>query len=135
MSDRLILLLMLLGSALFSSSELAIMGIPRYKIKRYVRQNASSRTAYILEYLRENPEKTLITILIGNNLINVMLSLYAGQVGNSVLAGFAITGAIGFAIISASITFLILFFGEIMPKVFANRFALTFAQWTAPLIR
>lgn len=135
MDPRLLLVVMLAGSALFSSSELAIMWVPLYRVKRHIRQNPTSKTARMLEFLRDNPEKTLITILIGNNLINVMLSLYAGQVWDTVLAKFALTGAMWFAIISGSITFMILFFGEILPKVFANRFAMQFALWTAPLIR
>jgi CBS domain containing-hemolysin-like protein len=50
------------------------------------------------------------------------------------IAQLALTGAIGFLIISASITFLILFFGEIIPKVFATKFALKMALRMAPLM-
>ncbi|USN57530.1 MAG: DUF21 domain-containing protein [Candidatus Peribacteria bacterium] len=69
--------MLLAGSALFSASELAIMGVPLYRIKRHIRQNPDSKSARIIEFLRENPERTLITVLIGNNLVNVTLSLYA----------------------------------------------------------
>jgi Mg2+/Co2+ transporter CorB len=80
MDPRLVLVLLLAGSALFSASELAIMGVPLYRIKRYIRSNPESKSAQMIQFLRDNPEKTLITILIGNNLVNVILSLYAGQV-------------------------------------------------------
>lgn len=134
MDPWLVLMLLLFGSALFSASELAIMGVPLYRVKRYVRSHSDSKAARIIEFLRDNPERTLITILIGNNLINVILSLYAGQVGDGIIANIALTWAVWFLVISASITFLILFFGEIIPKVFATRFAMQFALWTAPVM-
>ena len=71
---------LLLLSALFSSSELAIMGVPKYKIKKYILEHhPDTRRAELLLRLREKGERTLIAILIGNNLVNVVLSIYASQ--------------------------------------------------------
>ena len=134
MPSRLIVVFLLLWSALFSASELAIMWVPLYKIKRFQRQNPTHRFAKILARLRERPERTLITILVGNNLMNVILSLYAWSLGDGITQWFGLTGPMGFFLISFAITFLILFFGEIIPKVFANRFSLSLALWISPLM-
>jgi CBS domain containing-hemolysin-like protein len=72
--------------------------------------------------------------LIGNNLVNVVLSIYAASLGDSILAKFAISGAIGLMIVSFTITFLILLFGEIIPKVIATRFSLKLGLLVAPVI-
>jgi len=61
--------------------------------------------------------------------------MYAAQLGDSVLANLALSGAMGFILISVSITFLILFFGEIVPKVFATKYALKFALFVAPIVQ
>lgn len=127
---------LLLLSALFSSSELAIMGIPLYKVKRYVKEHSSKiAKAELLLRLRGKGERTLIAILIGNNLVNVALSIYAAQLWDTVVANVAMTGAMAFIIVSVSITVLILIFGEIIPKVFATKYALKFGITVAPVIQ
>ena len=132
----LIVIWFLLLSALFSSSEIAIMGIPVYKIKKYLNEHTKNPGyAKLLLKLRESSERTLIAILIWNNLINVALSMYAAQLGDTVLAKFALWGAMWFVIVSVSITFLILFFGEIIPKVFAAEYALKFGMFVSPIIQ
>lgn len=122
-----IVIFLLLLSAVFSSSEIAIMWVPIYKIKKHLNEHPNDRKSQRLFALRENSDKTLIAILIGNNLVNVALSIYASQLGESILAWFAYTGALAFIVISIIVTFLILFFGEIIPKVFATKYALRFA--------
>jgi len=132
----LIIIWLLILSALFSSSELAIMGVPMYKIKRYITENIKNPgSSKLLLALREKSERTLIAILIGNNLVNVALSIYASTLWDTLLAKLAIGGAAWFLLISVSITFLILFFGEIIPKVFAAEFALKFGMLVAPFIQ
>ena len=131
-----IIVLLLILSALFSSSELAIMWVPMYKIKKYITENIKNPgTSKLLLALREKSERTLIAILIGNNLVNVALSIYASTLWDTLLAKLAIGWAAGFLLISVSITFLILFFGEIIPKVFAAEFALKFGMFVAPFIQ
>ena len=131
----LIVIWLLLLSALFSSSELAIMWVPVYKIKKYINENPKSKVAELLLRLRMSNEKTLIAILIGNNLVNVALSMYAAKLWDTVLSTVALWWAYSFLIVSVSITFLILFFGEIIPKVFATSNALRFWLAVAPIIQ
>lgn len=61
--------------------------------------------------------------------------MYAATLGDTILADVALTGAVWFLIVSVSITFLILFFGEIIPKVFATKYALKFALMVTPVIQ
>ncbi len=132
LNEIFIVVLLLILSAFFSASELAIMTVPFYKIKQLVSSNW--KLIKFLYKLRQNSERTLITILIGNNLVNVILSIYASGLGDSILKGFAITGAIWLMIVSFSITFLILLFWEIIPKVFATKFSLNLALLVSPII-
>ncbi len=61
--------------------------------------------------------------------------MYAAQLWDTILAKFALWGAMGFLLVSVSITFLILFFGEIIPKVFAAEYALKFGMAVSPIIQ
>ncbi len=131
----LIVIWLLALSALFSSSELAIMWVPIYKIKKYITENIKNPwAATTLLWLREKSDRTLIAILIWNNLVNVALSMYAARLGDTILADMALGWAVWFLIVSVTITFLILFFGEIIPKVFAAEYALKFGMAVSPLI-
>ncbi len=133
-ASQIFIVIILLGlSAFFSASELAIMTIPFYKIKQLYQTNKKWLIKF-LYILRTNPERTLITILIWNNLVNVVLSIYASWLWDSILTKFAISGAIGLMIVSFVITFLILLFWEIIPKVIATRFSLRLWLLVAPVI-
>lgn len=134
MAASIIIVILLWLSWLFSAAELAIMWVPHYKITRSLRNDPQNKWRKLVANLRKKPERTIITILIGNNLVNVIVSLYAGNIGDQVIQKLAITWAMGFLVISIAITFLILFFGEILPKVFANNAALTTAKYLSPLI-
>ena len=73
--------------------------------------------------LLENPERLLANILISNNFINVGIVIIASFVTGYHSLIFRTTPVLGFVIQVIVITFLLLLFGEIIPKVYANRFA------------
>ena len=75
----------------------------------------------------ENPEKLLSTILVANNTINITIVLLAAFISKS-LFDFSFNPLLGFIIEAVVITFLLLFFGEIMPKVYASRNNVTLAM-------
>lgn len=107
-----------------------------YKIKKYINENIKNPWSWkLLLSLREKSERTLIAILIGNNLVNVALSIYASQLGDGILWKLALWWALWFIIVSVTITFMILFFGEIIPKVFATQYALKFWLKMAPIVQ
>ncbi len=83
------------------------------------------RGAKFLEKIKDNPYRSLTTILICNNLVNVAASAIATAVALDVFRNNAI------AIATGVMTFLILVFGEITPKSFAIRHKETLALWTA----
>lgn len=134
MSPTVLILLLLVASAFFSASELAIFWTPLYKIKQLV-NNWKSKTAELLLKLRNNSEKTLITILIGNNFVNVLVSIYAAQLWDWIIRTLALSASVGLIVVPVVITFLILLFWEIIPKVFATKYSLKFALFVSRFVR
>ena len=81
----------------------------------------------------EDPQKLLATILIGNNFVNVSIILILTFVTNQ-LINFGNAIVIAFLFQTVLITFLLLFFGEITPKIFASREGRRVATFTAPIL-
>ncbi len=112
------LVLLLIGSALMSASEVAFFSFrPREIEALKARKDRKSKAAL---KLYNNPEKLLSTILVANNTINIAIVLLAAFL-SSKLFDFSSEPVMGFIINVVAITFLLLFFGEVMPKVYASR--------------
>ncbi|MCQ2288006.1 MAG: gliding motility-associated protein GldE [Muribaculaceae bacterium] len=115
-------------SAFNSGSEIAFFSLTKEQIAGIVSDSQRERITHLLS----KPDKLLATILIGNNLVNVMIvvTMYYGLnkvlvINNSVL---------GFVINTVFMTFLILLFGEVIPKLYATNHNVRFAQIvSAPL--
>ena len=113
-----ILLLLLLSSALVSGSEVAFFSLSPSYIKEAV--NATSKPLRIIAHLRKNPRRLLAIILLLNNLINIatvllfasMTSLFFESISQPSLRFLAEVGLI---------TTVVLLFGEILPKIYANK--------------
>lgn len=111
-------------SAFFSSSETAIFSLPRDWIEQQAA--GSDRRAASLKELHDDPHRLLVTLLVGNNVVNVAIS----SIVTVTLAGYLQPGI---AVVSATAvtSVVILVFGEIVPKSFglgnARRWALTVA--------
>lgn len=125
--DFLLLLLFILClvlSGFFSASEVALVSITRAKVRTLVNEQRPGSDALAL--LKEHPNRFLITILIGNNVVNVAAAAIATAVTISIF------GDIGVGIATGVVVILLLFFGEIGPKIYAarntERFALTIAR-------
>lgn len=126
-----ILVLLLFLSALVSGSEVAFFSTTSQDIEECSNSGRKSDLA-IVELLRR-PKELLATILILNNLINVAfvtLSTFTTWriFGTSTLEGKIIVG------LTAITTFLIVFFGEIIPKVYATQNHLKYARYTSNFI-
>jgi putative hemolysin len=119
-----ILVILLFGSALMSGSEVAYFSFRPEDIERF-KTNKSKQAKTALK-LYNNPEKLLSTVLVGNNTINIAIVLLSAYV-SSKLFDFSAEPVLGFIINVVVITFLLLFFGEIMPKVYASRNHIAFA--------
>ena len=120
-----VILILLCASALISGSEVAYFSLkPADKSKLKTSQDKSSGRVM---NLLANPEKLLATILITNNFLNVGIVIISTFVTANIL-GFTEEPIFAFVFQVVVVTFLILLFGEIMPKLFANQYALRFAQ-------
>ena len=113
-----ILAILLIGSGLMSASEVAYFSLRPEDIEK-LRNDKSSKNQSVLK-LFSMPEKLLSTILVANNTINVTIVLLAAFI-SARLFDFSAEPLIGFIVEAIVITFLLLFFGEILPKVFASR--------------
>lgn len=106
-----ILIILLFFSGLFSGIETALMSTNMIKVKSLVRQKKKGSEA--LYRIKQTPHKLIITILIGNNLVNIGAAALATVVFTNLF------GSMGVGIATGVMTFLILVFGEITPKTFA----------------
>jgi len=84
-----------------------------------------------IKELREDSERTLATILITNNLVNVTIIMLANYFIAHVI-DFGMAYWLEFVVITIFLTFLLLLFGEIMPKVYAGQHVLAFCRFSAP---
>ena len=114
-----ILAILVIISAFFSASETAYTSANRIRLKSRA-ENGSKKAARALGII-ERYDKTLTTILIGNNIVNILTSSLA-----TVLC-IALFGENGTLISTAAVTVIVLIFGEILPKTIAKLNAENFA--------
>ena len=124
--------ILLFFSAMISGSEVAYFSLGPIHINE-LKEHPNRKETMVLNLL-DKPERLLANILITNNFINVGIVIIASFVTGTIL-NFTHSPLLGFVIKVIIITFLLLLFGEIMPKVYANRFAPQFARRMAvPLV-
>lgn len=119
-----VLLLMLLCSALISGSEVAYFSISPKEKKTLEDKQRKSRVLKLLE----SPKRLLATILIANNFVNIGIVVLSKYISDSIF-NFEESPILRLFIEVIAITFLILLFGEIIPKIYANRNPLSFASF------
>jgi len=121
----LIVIVLLFCSAMISGSEVAYFSLsPKDKVKLKKSKNRPSIT--VLKNL-ENPEKLLATILVANNFVNIGIIILTTYV-TSKLVDFSNSRVIEFIFQVVIITFFLLLFGEIIPKVYATHVGPDFAR-------
>lgn len=129
----LIIVLLLLLSAFASGSESAYFSL-KPKDNAAIKENPSARAKLILKLLAK-PQELLATILIFNNFVNVGIVILSSFVLNDLFPpqdGFA---PLRFVVEVIGITLIILLFGEVIPKIFANRNALNVSLLAAYPLR
>jgi putative hemolysin len=127
----LVLLLLLAVSALISGSETAFFSLKPTDLNA-LKEEASEQNKKVL-HLREIPKTLLATILIVNNLVNVSIVILSSYITFN-LFDFSQNALAAFLIQVVVITSLILIFGEIVPKIYANKKPLRIAQMMAPVL-
>jgi Mg2+/Co2+ transporter CorB len=106
------LVVLILLSAYFSSSETGMMTINRYKLKHLA--NEGDARALRVQKLLARPDRLIGLILIGNNLVNIAAALVAGEIASRYFGEFG-----AFIATSLGLTFIMLVFAEVTPKTIA----------------
>lgn len=127
-----VLLILLLCSALISGAEVAFFSLSPSDLIETDAQVVDRKMATVLKLLSK-PKKLLATILVANNTINIAIVLLFASLGEVLFNGIA--AQVRFFLEVVLITFLILIFGEILPKVYANRNNKKFAAFMAYPLR
>ena len=111
----LISIILLTLSAMASGSEVAFFSLTHNDIEE-LESHSDSASQRVVELL-SNPDRLLATILVANNMVNICLVIMVTRLINTV---FLFSGVLEFIFNTVIITFLLLLFGEIMPKVFTQ---------------
>ncbi len=127
-----ILFALIISSALISGAEVAFFSLNSAVLNEA--EEEELKNISLIRSLLDRPNRLLAIILVANNFINIAIvllfaslsPLYLGGISNPVVVLFIEIGLI---------TGLILIFGEILPKVYANRNAMGFSQFMAPVLK
>jgi gliding motility-associated protein GldE len=123
-----LLFLLIICSALISGAEVALFSLTKSDIVAEIEQE--SKSFKIISKLLNSPKKLLATILVVNNFINISIVILFAFLGNVLFEEVA-NPILKFIIELIIVTFLILFFGEILPKIYASRNKIKFATFMA----
>ena len=119
------LLGLLVVSGVISGTEVAFFSLSKSDLEKSEESDAS-----LVADLLSRPKKLLATILISNNFVNILFILIFAYVGDFLFESIE-SKIVKFAIEIVLVTFLILLFGEVLPKVYANRNPYKFASFVA----
>ena len=127
-----VLLVLLICSAFISGSEIAFFSLSKVALSEVSESN--SKKQKLVVRLLDRPKKLLATILISNNFINILIVLVFAYLGEDLFKNLTYSLnlyffelPVRFLIEVGLVTFLILLFGEVLPKVYATRNAMKFA--------
>ena len=123
-----LLVVLLVCSALISGAEVAVFSLTKSNIDEGIENKSTAME--IVGVLLERPKKLLATILVANNFINIAIVLLFAYIGETLFSDISNT-LVRFLIEVVSATFLILLFGEIIPKIYASRNSIKFSSFMA----
>ncbi|MCF7566985.1 gliding motility-associated protein GldE [Sabulilitoribacter arenilitoris] len=123
-----LLFLLLICSGLISGAEVALFSITRTDIEEGFEDN--SKRIEIIAKLLERPKKLLATILVSNNFINIAIVILFAYLGGNMFESIT-SPILKFVLEVIIVTFLILLFGEILPKIYASRNKMKFVSFMA----
>ena len=125
--ELIFIIILILFSAFFSSSETVVTSTKSYKLRKYI--DEGNKNAIIFNDLIENSAKTISAILIGNNIVNIIAPSI------STLYFVSKFGARGVTYSTIVMTITLLIFGEIVPKTFASNTSLKYGLFVGPIIK
>lgn len=124
--------ILLVCSGLASASEIAFFSLTPQHLSEISEERRSCDTRIL--QLREHSDRVLATILIVNNLVNVGVIMLLNYFFMDWLHFGPGTEWLEFLLLTVLLTFLLLLFGEIMPKIYSAQHTLSFARFAAPLL-
>ena len=127
-SEIIVLFILLFCSALISGVEVAFFSLSKSDIDLGLAEN--SKKFNIISKLLERPKKLLATILVANNFINIGIVILFSYIGETLFFSVELSW-LRFLLEVVVITFLILLFGEIVPKIYASRNRVKFSVFMA----
>lgn len=122
------IIILLFCSAVVSGAEVALFSLSQKDVEDSIQENNSK--GKIIAALLEKPKKLLATLLVANNFINIGVVILFSFIGNDIFKSVE-SPAVKFTLEVILVTFLLLLFGEVLPKVYASRNNIKFAQLTA----
>ncbi|MEM7162692.1 MAG: gliding motility-associated protein GldE [Bacteroidota bacterium] len=126
-----VILLLLVCSALISGSEIAFFSLEKKEIDELKKESKNqSKVAQLLESYK-GPEKLLATILIANNFVNVAIIILSDQLVSKLFSFGSDETLSQMLITVVGVTFFLLLFGEVLPKVYATYNARTLSKFMA----
>jgi putative hemolysin len=120
------ILIFLLFSFIYSGSEVALLSIPDHEQHKLAQDN-NRKSIRILNTLR-HPQRALITVLVGNMIVNIGAAIVGQQLSETVFASNQLFYSVFI------MTFLVLLFGEIVPKNFASSKPVLFSKLFIPVL-
>ncbi|MGL2965643.1 gliding motility-associated protein GldE [Flavobacterium sp. XGLA_31] len=118
----------LFASAMVSAAEVALFSLNAKDLKILFEEDVAK--ANVISKLLQRPKKLLATILIANNFSHIGVVIIFSFVGNSLFESIA-SPVLKFIVEVLLVTFLILLFGEVLPKVYASRNNVKFSRFIA----
>ena len=125
-----VLLILLLLSGLVSGSEVAFFSLNPGEINSLREGNSIEKRIYTLV---TKPKRLLATILILNNFINISFITLSMYLTWTITGTDSAEGTV-IVILTTIVTFLIVYFGEVVPKIYANQRSISFAKLAVPII-
>ncbi|WP_445710201.1 gliding motility-associated protein GldE [Flavobacterium sp.] len=120
-----IVFLLLICSAFISGSEVALFSLSQKDLDDMTLEDFNRGT--LISKLLEKPKKLLATILVANNFINIAVVILFSSISEKLFSSIS-SDVLRFVLEVIVVTFLILLFGEVLPKIYANRNNVTFSK-------
>ena len=120
--------ILLFLSAIVSGAEVALFSLSQKDIDETLQNNISK--GKIISNLLDKPKKLLATLLVANNFLNIGVVILFSFIGQNIFDDIT-SPVLKFILEVILVTFLILFFAEVLPKVYASRNNIKFAKWVA----
>ena len=122
------ILFLIIGSGFFSSSEIALFSLSPHQLDAMVEEG--KRGARAVKSIKEDPHRLLVTILVGNNMVNITMSSIS-----TTIVGFYFDAGTAVLVSSLGITSMVLLFGESAPKSYAVENTDSWARTVAPPLK